>query len=132
MNGTRRCSGLVLASLLSLVAGCHPEAKNTASLPVQASQVALNGPTHYRSLILNYAAVGYWWLGDSPSAVAGQKALAKDETPAGVSGTYVGTYDDTAGPTLNQPGAILGDTDGSAFFYIPTTTITARRRRPIT
>ena len=51
MNGTRRCSGLVLASLLSLVAGRHPEAKNTASLPVQASQVALNGPTDYRSLI---------------------------------------------------------------------------------
>jgi cysteine-rich repeat protein len=85
---------------------------------VAVAKQALTAPTDYRSLILQSNPIGYWRLGDSQA----DDAVAHDESPAHIDGMYTGRYTDatapTAPPTPNQPGALLGDPDSSAYFYI--------------
>jgi hypothetical protein len=94
--------------------GCGSPNKEPA---VAKTSSALTTPVDYRSLILSHNPIGYWRLGDSQ---ANGDETAKDETGRN-NGTYTGRYTDaspTAPPTPNQPGATLGDSDSSAFFYI--------------
>src|SRR5262249_2785673 len=66
--------------------------------------------------ILGQNPLGYWRLGDSQTS----DMKAHDET-GHMDGLYTGRYTNapaTAPPLPNQPGALLGDRDGSAYFYI--------------
>jgi len=67
--------------------------------------------TDYRSLVLNDGAVSYWRLGDTG-------LTAVDTAPRGNGGTYVNTVSGSPPPNQNQPGALLGDSDTSAEFFI--------------
>jgi hypothetical protein len=58
----------------------------------------------YSSVVLADAPVGYWRLGETSGTTAA------DASGNGRTGTY------TAGPALNQPGALRGDADPAALF----------------
>src|SRR5437773_2210150 len=79
---------------------------------IASVQAALSTSSAYSATILGDAPVGYWRLGE----LTGPTAF--DSSPSHNDGTYTGTYADSAIPLLNQPGAIVGDADGSAYFTI--------------
>ena len=65
----------------------------------------------YKSMVLQDGAAGYWRLGDT-----GQYAL--DSAPRGNFGTYSNSVSGSPPPNQGEPGALLGDSDTSAEFFI--------------
>jgi len=73
----------------------------------------LAGTTSYSATVQSDAPVGYWRLGER---TGGLGSLAADSATPAHPGTYVSTYSDTPMPTLDEPGALVGDRDGAPFF----------------
>jgi alpha-tubulin suppressor-like RCC1 family protein len=103
---------LVLLVLFCVACSSTESADKPATPGAVGTVRAAISTSDYRSLVLGDGAVGYWRLGDTGTTTA------LNSVPGGIPGLYTNTVSGSPYPNQGEPGALLGDSDPAAEFFI--------------